>query len=338
MWDLETPCQRRTESPCAVGDLLLDFPLMRRRKDLVVGLALWAVVLAAPGAALPAVWNFPPSPQPLHKLVWANLLTGRYNPLGAEDRIELEYRLRLIDSRSVLWNDTYLGLGFTPAVTPVMSRIGATLTVKPIAVATLSASYNYDLWYGVLDNLQPFSGADDDFSDPALDRSGDRAISTTGHELVLRATLAGKLGPLAVGDTVEFSLTRMDLEGGGPYYYNIKVDALVRNGGWFLTNDTDIVFVTRFGLVAGARNTLTHAFAAEGAGPGAQNTPTDRLGPLLAYVFFDRPGRGFNKPTILLVVAWWLEHRFRTGEDVPQAVPYVVLGFKCEGELWRSEE
>ena len=64
------------------------------------------------------------------------------------------------------------------------------------------------------------------------------------------------------------------------------------------------------------------------------NPMTHRVGPFLAYRFYSEP-RGstmFNEPTIILIVNWWLSHRYRTGEDVSQAVPYIVLGFLFNGE------
>ena len=296
--------------------------------------ALWALLvglLAAPCA--PPVW-------PRHRVVYSNALSGRYDPWGGEDRIELEYRLRLFDSKSVLWNGTFLGLGLTPTVTPFMTRAGATLTVRPISIASVAVAYNYVFWYGALGHVQAFASPGDDYSDTALGRGEGRALATTGHELVLRGNLSAKLGPLALSDVAEFTYARTDLEGRGGYTYNPRVDALVANPGWLVTNDTDLVFVTRVGLVLGARNSLVHAFGVTGGGAAERDTPTDRLGPLLAYVFFFELGdlNSFAWPTSFLTVGWWLAHRFRTGEDVSQAIPCVTLGFKFEGEIWGSRD
>lgn len=35
---------------------------------------------------------------------------------------------------------------------------------------------------------------------------------------------------------------------------------------------------------------------------------------------------------------WWLLHRFRTGEDVTQAYPYIAIAFRVEGDLFRSKD
>ena len=50
-------------------------------------------------------------------------------------------------------------------------------------------------------------------------------------------------------------------------------------------------------------------------------------------VFFDEGYTSFNKPAVILNVAWYLQHRYRTGAEVSQAVPYVVLGFAFQSDL-----
>jgi hypothetical protein len=35
----------------------------------------------------------------------------------------------------------------------------------------------------------------------------------------------------------------------------------------------------------------------------------------------------------VLITSWYLKHRYRTGQDVSQAVPYVVLGFAFTSDL-----
>jgi hypothetical protein len=305
---------------------------------LSISAALLAALAFASWAAHAGEQGPAPSRPPLHRLVYGNLLILRYNPLGIEDRIELEYRYRLQRSDDILWNDTYVSLGLTPTVNAALTRLGATLAVKPIAIATLSAGYYYVLWYDAFGHLRSFESPDDDFSDSAIEGGAERAIATTGHELQLRASLAAKAGPVALSNNLEAYWADMRLEGGDRYYYQPRLDVLAHDLHWALSNDTDLVYVTGFGLVAGVRNTVTHAFGAARGGAEGENTPTERLGPLLAYVFFDEPRSAFNKPTLLLVTGFWLAHRFRTGEDVQRGVPFVVLAFKCEGELWGSDD
>jgi hypothetical protein len=282
-----------------------------------------------------------PPPFHLHRLTYSNLLALRYNPLGGEDRFDLRYRYRLYEKTGPLFRDAHLGIAFSPTVNFTMSRIGLSLIAKPLAVVTVTAGYYFSVWYGAFGYLQSYASAREDHSDTQIDEGDDAGNSygTTGHELHLGAMLLGKVGPVVLRVDNNFHFAKQDLQGGDSLYYTPRHDALVANPGWLMINDFDLVYLSDFGLVAGVRGTLTHAFYKDehflpGESTENPNTPTFRLGPLAAYVFYDKPEKKFNKPTILLIVNWWLRHRFRTGDDVHQAVPYAVLGFKFEGELW----
>ena len=51
-----------------------------------------------------------------------------------------------------------------------------------------------------------------------------------------------------------------------------------------------------------------------------------RLGALLAYTFFDQGFTTFNKPTVFLNAAWYVQHRFRTGSEGQRWMPYLLAG------------
>jgi hypothetical protein len=58
-----------------------------------------------------------------------------------------------------------------------------------------------------------------------------------------------------------------------------------------------------------------------------------RVGPLVAFSFNTKEfGSGFNKPTVLANVAWYLDHPNREG-----GVPYVLLGFAFSSDLLPSD-
>ena len=133
--------------------------------------------------------------------------------------------------------------------------------------------------------------------------------------------------------------SELGLEEERPLYYHIRFDVLAQDKSWFVHNDTDLIYLSDFGLAAGARLSLSHSFIDEANLGDAEDRETLlRLGPLAAYTFFDEPGASFNKPTLLAIAGWWLLHPFRTGEDVSQAVPYIALGFRFEGDLFRSAD
>ncbi len=281
---------------------------------------------------------------PRHRMTYSNLLVVRYNPLGLEDAIDLGYRLRLYNNPGILWRDAHVGLAFTPTIAAALARVGGTLTVKPIAVLTLRAGYYFVGWFGTFGYVYSTESALDPHSDDAINTPTNpgQGYATTGRELELSATVAAKVKNVVLRSTLTFYNGTMDLKDQDALYYQVRIDALVPNSGWALTNDTDLVYLFDSGLVAGLRATLVHAvYDNNHFNPGETidnpNTPTFRAGPLLAYVFFDDPNRLFNKPTALLMANWWFKHRYRTGQEVNQAIPWVVLGFKFEGDLWHRE-
>lgn len=333
-------------------------PLARSVGALFVVLSVLAA-LAAPGAAQEpepvsgeteptALADLPETPQalpPRHRVYYKNLLAARLNPLGLEDRIELGYALRLWDSPSILWRDAFVGIALTPTLSPAVSRLGATLSFKPVAVLLVSASAYWVKWFGTFEYLQSYAWAHAEFSDTALDRGEELGLNydTQGFEAEFQIQALAKVWQIVLRNDLKFYYDDMSLRGADRLFYNIRIDHLVPDEGWSLTNDTDLVWLSDFGLVAGLRTTVTHAFYRDADflptedPDDTDNTPTVRLGPLVAWIIDDDLHRAFDRPTVLAVVNWWLVHRYRTGEDVEQAIPYFVLGFSFEGELWASQ-
>jgi hypothetical protein len=282
------------------------------------------------------------APRPKHRIVYSSLLAARLNPLGLENRLWIGYRRRLFNSGKLLLREANIGIAFSPTITPSMARVGGTLEVRPLTVLSLSAAYYFVGFFNTFGFLQSYQSPRDDHSDTQIRAGQDagRSYTTTGSELQLRAQLLGKVGPIVLRNTTVFYRSQMKLSQGDRLFYNPRIDALVPDGGWAMVNDTDLVWLTPFRLIAGVRFSVVHAFYRDGdyrAGESRDNinTPLMRVGPLLAYVFYDKPERRFNKPTLLMIINWHLKHRFRTGADVSRAIPYFVLGFRVSGELWK---
>jgi len=288
-----------------------------------------------------------PDEKPLHapvRLTYANLFAVRLNPSGLSNKIDLGLKLRLYDSSHAVLRDAYVGLRVTPMISPAFSSVAAAVEVKPLSVLLLSAAYRFKGWHGISDGLMPFASPNANHTADEMERREelDENFATVGREVDLRAQLLAKVGPVAMRSDLHALHFESALEGRGSLFYHFVLDTLVPDGGWAVTNDTDLVFLTDFGLVAGARSHVTHvpyddALYAPGTSTENPNTPIYRVGPLLAYVFYDDPEATINKPTLIGIFNWYLAHRYRTGADVSQAVPYVALAFRIEGNMWTSE-
>lgn len=269
---------------------------------------------------------------------------GRLNPLGLVYLGKFSYQFRLYESDSPLTANNYIGVGVTPAVSPAFVRGGLVLEIQPLSILRLWASYEGVGYFGSFRVFQSFPGVTSDHSDTTLlnldDVEATSAYSTGGTILTVGGLLQAKVGPVAARNMTRLMRPDFDLREGDRTYYDILFDVLAPDEGWFLSNDFDLLWVTDLGLTVGGRYTLTQSFYedrhyAPGETLGENpNTPTQRIGPLIAYTFWDEKGQSaFDRPTVVLIVNWWLQHRFRTGADVDNAIPYVALAFTVTGDL-----
>lgn len=282
--------------------------------------------------------------RPRHRWIYSNLTAVRYNPLGLVNEFTTGYRYQLIDKKTALFNESFVAAQLHTYATPAYARIGPKVDFQPLAILNLSATYDYTGYFGSFGLFQSFQTPTDEWSDSELERrddSGDPSIdnySTTGHFVTLAALLQAKVKNIAVRDNLKFYWADFDLRDGDTVYYHQTLDLPQPDGGWTLTNDADVLYLFDFGLTIGARYTLTHAFYQDrhflASEPVSKpNGPTHRIGPAVLYTFFDRPDKRFNKPTMILLLQWWAKHRFRTGQDVSAGVPYLVLGFRFQGDI-----
>ena len=270
---------------------------------------------------------------PEHRLVYQNLTVLRVNPLGLQNKFDLAYRYRLMESDSLLFRDTFVGVAFQPLLTPAFADVGVAAQLQPLTALFLEARWQWRGWLGTFNHLQSFDSPEAEYSDSAIKAGGENEqhYSTTGWLLGLTAELRAKVGPVVVRNRFQALYSDMDLRNDDPLYYEPLTDLLAPNKGWLITNDSDLLlFLLDEHLIVGARYSLGHGL--DVGGPSA-NGPTHRVGPLIAYIFEKDPGATFNKPTLLLLTQWYLGHRFRTGQDVSQAIPYIALGFAFSGDL-----
>lgn len=300
-----------------------------------------ALTLTAIAAAIPSTAEAAKPPE--SKFTYNNLIAARANPLGLIEYIEFAYQLRLYDSDSKLFENNFVSFGIRPAFTPAWARGSAVVRVQPTSFLQFFGEYGLGGHFGTFGLLQSFPTADAGLSDSIQDEREAAGLNyaATGSQIGLGVLLQAKVGPVAVRSQTRWIRGNHNLRDGDTAYYDIVYDLVIPNRGWASNTDTDVLWVSDFGLVAGLRWTANVVYTRSiDLAPGVEdnlNTPYHRAGPLLAYTFWDEPGTAFNKPTALLVANWWLKHRFRTGEDVSQAVPYIILGFSFQGDLWRSD-
>lgn len=315
-----------------------------------------ALFVAAPAVAEPAATPvedktldkdelMAPTP-PRTRFVYRTLNVFRYNPLGLINSNRVGVRFRLFEPDDLLFSDTYVGLAFTPTVSAGFTRLGVLAEVQPLAVIRLWAALEATYWYGLFGHLQSFGSPRASFSDTRIATLDDlpagdarRPRGTLGTEVTLGMDLKIKLGPFAARNLSRLVRGDFDIRDGDTVYYDAFYDVLAPNRGFFLSNDTDVLYLTDFGLTAGLRTNVTMPFYDErhyatiDGSRGHRNGPTVRTGPLVAYTFFDKPGGWFNKPSVLAIVNWYVAHRWRAGQDSNQAIPYFLLGFIMVGDL-----
>ncbi len=307
---------------------------MRFRAMRITGAVLVALILYSTGALCQEE-----KPFPKNRIVYSNLLTFRLNPLGLMDILKVGYRYRLYENPAPLFKDAHIGISFEPMATPVVYKLGGTLTIKPLSVLSFYGGYHFVHWMGNMGFMQSFDSVESDYSETALDtgeENGDN-YSVRGAQAHLGAHVIGKVGPIIAGNNLTFYYTDLNLHNGDTLFYTPAMDALAAQKGWFLTNDTDVFYLFDFGLLVGLRNSVIGTFYEDNhyaAGTGDNYTYADRLGPILVWILKNKPGALFDRPSFILVVNWYLKHQYRTGAESHQAIPYFVLGFKFEGQLW----
>ncbi|MEO1170570.1 MAG: hypothetical protein AAFX94_00735 [Myxococcota bacterium] len=281
--------------------------------------------------------GIPKSPE--LSISYENLSAIRYNPLGLVDFFYLSGRLRLHESDSLFLRQNYIGAGFAGGLSPAWVRLGGIVELKPVTVWRLWARYVFVQYFGTFNLLASFPDAEADFSDTAVenraDQPGTENQSVSGTELTLGSDFQLKAGPVALRNFTRGYRADMDLRDGDTTFYDQIYDVLMPNAGWVLTNETDLLYLTSSGWIIGGRYTFTKPFY-EDRHRSSDDGPSNvihRAGPLVAYQFSNNATGRFQSPTLLLLTQWHFEHRFRTGEDVSQAVPYVGLGFLFRGDL-----
>jgi hypothetical protein len=308
--------------------------------------AMMAAVIAGIGftASHAAAQDQPPS----ERLRYSSLTVGRVNPLGLITRNDLTYRWRLFDSDSAISRDNHFGIGGIVVLSPAFARVGPMIEIQPLSILEIRAAYETFSYFGTFNLFQSFQFVDEDFSDAALDRfaSSDdedsRNYSTSGTQFTLAGVLRLKFGPVALRNTFRLMRADFDLRDGDQLFYDQIWDLLVPDEGWYMNNDVDVLVFLGERWKVGARWTYATAFYRDADfRPGEPqediNNPTNRVGPTMIYTFPSKSAV-FKDPSLLVIANWWVQNRFRTGEEISVALPYIVVGFTFNGDIWTSAD
>lgn len=277
-----------------------------------------------------------PVAYPDHRLTYSNLLVIRGNPRGAQNDFKLTYRNSLYgaEDKGVLFKDCEWVAGSTLLLTPAFLRTGGLAAIRPLAILYLEARMEWIASFGTFGHISGFPGPDSNASDAIMEaRAEEGGLVTTGLMSTLKVELRAKVGPIVPRSTLSFYHTKMKLNPEDRVFYEGNNDLLLSKNGWSLHNDADLLWMGEDGWVAGIRHTLDLALFDLPEESAVARGANQRIGPLVAYSFFDDPGAAFNKPTLVLILNWYLEHPYRNGQEVHRGVPYTLVAFAFGGDL-----
>ena len=276
---------------------------------------------------------------PARRLNIDHFIGGGVNPMVAEYRMHINYRQRLGQSEDLLWRNTFLSLGGHVRLNPAYSAVGPMVEWQPMAIFNLKALVDAYGFFGTAGMLQSFRSPLDDYSD-AVQRARTEALDTYGtigwHAMV-QPTLQAQVGPVAIQNVFTVDYWDMRLRGGDTLWYDAGPDTLLPGRGWTLTEEVNLVYLAGPLTVGATMRYLLPLYDAEHFRPGEDTGAVDntnlRLGVLAAYTFHDGGYSAFNHPTAFVTATWHLRHRYRTGVETTQALPFVGLGFAFQQDF-----
>jgi hypothetical protein len=271
------------------------------------------------------------------RIAVTNLLVARYNPLGLEDDLRIGPQQLLYRSPSPALRDNFLFFGFAARVSPASIKAGPSLEVQPLSVFNLRVTAELVGWFGSFHDLQSFDSPRADYSDTTLAHTKGE-YRTDGAHLFIEPLVQMKFGPIVLRNHLSIDYWRMSVHPGDTVFYEPTLDTLISANGWVIANDLDALYLDkRRRFAVGLRYSVVEPlYTASDYAPGEPHKNDNghqRLGPLAAYTFFDHGYTRFNKPSLIVILNWYVDHRYRTGADVNVGIPYVVLAFAFTSDL-----
>ena len=296
------------------------------------------------------------------RLMLSDLTVFRLNPLGLETRARLGMQKRLYASEKAITRTNFMFLGAYPKLNPASAQLGIGGELQPASIFNIRAFAEVQQFFGTFGFLQSFTTPTANYSDHTLKDLRDDPVrapqSTRMFHASIQPMLQLKVGPVAVRSLLLLDYWDFKVRDGDTTAYEPTVDTLLPDKGWTLSTDTDVLYTGRPGLAIGVRHSYVRPFykqrhfasatddnqAAFAAYDG--DNSHHRAGLFAAYTFRDDGPSRFNKPTVLLIMSWYLTHRYRTGEPgsplpmdgrpddyTSRAFPYLILGFAFESDF-----
>ncbi len=286
-----------------------------------------------------------PRPIPKNRVVLNDLTIFRYNPIGFETQIRFGWQHKLYDADdSPAKRDNFLFAGTYTRLNPASVRVAGMVEFQPLSLLNLRFTAEYLHYFGNFSFIQSRPSAYDSLSDADMkaNKSGPEGnYSGGGFHASFEPLLQAKVGPIAVRSRAFLGWFDMNLQRGDRVWYEATLDTAIPAKGLMFANDLDVLYGFDLGrgkLNVGARYTaVAPLYTAEQVLPSQSvdglNNAHHRLGLLAAYTFYDEGYTHFNKPSVILISSWYLSHRYRAGQEVSRALPYVIVGFAFQTDL-----
>lgn len=258
-------------------------------------------------------------------LTYTSLSALRYNPLGLQQEATLGWRQKLgsAPEDNVLFGKSHFRAGVITRASPQFVKGGAFVKIAPIAVFEVQASIQGIAGISSVQAVQDsslFTGA----TKAMVTDAGN--IIGNGWQMSVAPVLKYKVSDIVIRNTALFR--NFNLQGQeGDLFYDQTLDVIAPIESWALQNDADVLYWdTDKKWILGARYTFTTVFDSD--------SDIQRVGPLFAWKpEVKKDGGGFANPTLFTIAQFHLQHDYRTGQEMSQAVPYFVVGFSFNGAI-----
>jgi hypothetical protein len=319
-----------------------------------------------PAAAAPLVATPPPadpaSPSPKLPDGWRFMLSDltilRLNPIGLETRARFGVQKKLYPSDKKVTENNFFFAGLYPKLNPASAQIALGGELQPASIFNVRVFGELQKFFGTFGFLQSFATANANYSDRVLADNKDSPTpltevqATTVKHLSIQPMVQLKFGKIALRSLLQFDYWDGDIRSGNVVFYEPTFDTLLPDQGWTFAADNDVLYVTGTGLAAGLRHTYVKPLynvdhflgAADENSYDGQNSH-HRLGFFGAYTIKDHGPSTFNKPTVILILSFYLKHKYRAGEPDTidpgyesgdyrtRAFPYFIAGFAFESDF-----